>query len=274
MEVARGRVGDFGKWQKPEYLLAPNFHIPPDGPLALGRFVKEIDQFRVLNKGSARVPIPESDLYLDVKKDIVASVNSSSNHDAKILAQYLDRSLGGHIGFRGAKTDSDIFNIQRVETTSFDLSEEYTTKCRQLPDIKVYLEHHDYKKPVYLITGLKIVYGASFSVAHGQASGQEAGAGVALGNEALNLEVKGEASHGKNSGFAARIQGPSDFVLGIRLQKFYHKKKFLLIGENIAHDKPEVARAVLMDSDYTAEDKDDQLVPVEMSDEEATKMVL
>jgi hypothetical protein len=228
----------------------------------------------VLNKGSARIPIPDADVYLDVKADIKVSVNSSSNHDAKILAQCVDSTLGGNVGLRGVKTDSNIFNIQRVETTFFDPTEEYISDCRELSDIKTYLKRHDYKQPIYLITGIKTVWGASLSVARGRDSGQEAGAGVALSSESLNLEVKGEASHGKNTDFAADTKGPCDFVLGLRLQKFYHKKKYILFGEQIAHDKPQVARAVLMDGDSGVEDKDDQLVPVEMDDDELAKMVL
>ncbi|KAK7216485.1 hypothetical protein V2G26_004488 [Clonostachys chloroleuca] len=253
MELARGREADFGRWQKPEYMLAPNYNIPPDGPFALGRFVKEIDKFRVLNAGSARVHIPESDWYSDVKPDIQVSVNSSSNYDTNILAQFLDRSLGGNIGLQRVKNNSESFNVQKLETVFFDHTEEYILKCRELPDIQTYLQIHDYQVPIYLITGLKFAWGATRSVARDQDSGQETGAGVTLGPEALNLEVKGEASRTKNASFTADTKTPRDFIVGIRVEKFYHKKGWFFFGERTPHNKPETARAVFLDGDYREE---------------------
>lgn len=51
--------------------------------------------------------------------------------------------------------------LESVETEYFDLTPEYVSDCLKLPHVKEYLKASRYRKPVYLITGVKVGNGVS-----------------------------------------------------------------------------------------------------------------
>uniref|UniRef100_A0A8H7N3S6 Uncharacterized protein n=1 Tax=Bionectria ochroleuca TaxID=29856 RepID=A0A8H7N3S6_BIOOC len=116
--------------------------------------------------------------------------------------------------------------------------------------------------------------GATYSNANGQELGVGGGSAVTLGTEEVNVELKGEGSLTQASDSDNKVDGPCNFVLGVRLLKFYHKKQYRFLGKKLPGEKQETKKAVLLDASYAANDEDDELVPVELDTGEAAKMIL
>ena len=234
--------------QQPTYHIAPNFTTRPfpDGPLELGTLVEDIVQYYPINQGATdRVPIPDGQRYSDAKEDINASLKSSRSGEASILAKVLDRSIGGEVSLKGQKTDEDVYTIEKLETVYFYPQRSYINKCLQLSDVKDYLEMGGNEVPVYLITGLKIAWGATIFTNHGQGYKGSASVGVALPTGAVDVAKVGVAG---DSTMASSFSKPADFVLGIQVQKIYHKKKFWSAERALATERV-VKGAMLVDDD-------------------------
>ncbi|KAH6996526.1 hypothetical protein BKA56DRAFT_571672 [Ilyonectria sp. MPI-CAGE-AT-0026] len=246
------RANDAFKKQQPTYHVAPNFTTRPfpNGPLDLGTLVEDLRQYYPINQGATnRVPIPEYQRYVDTKEDINAGLKTSLGGEGSILAKVLDRSIGGNASLKGQKKYEDVYKIQKLETVYFYPQPSYIKKCLQLPDVKDYNEMADFKEPVYLITGLKIAWGATISTEHGRDfEGKVEGSVQApggLGDVKVGAGVFGE------SGMVSSFGKPADFVLGIQVQKIYHKRAFF-VGEPVLAVKKVVKAAVLLGDDEPA----------------------
>ena len=225
------RANDAFKKQQPTYYVAPNFTTPPfpNGPLELGTLVEDLRQCYPINQGATnRVPIPEGQRYVDVKEDVNASLRMSLGGEASILAKILDRSIGGDASLKGEKKDEDVYKIQKLETVYFHPQPSYIKKCLQLSDVKDYNEMADYKEPVYLITGLKIAWGATISTEHDRDFEGKVEGGIQAPGGPVDVQMKARAEVSGTSGMVSSFGKPADFVLGVQVQKIYHKRAFLV----------------------------------------------
>jgi len=244
--------------QKPTYLLAPNFTTRPfpDGPLDLGTVVEDLESFYPINQGTSPsdlsrvVRIPEGQRYTDVKEDVRASARSSSSREASFLASVLDGSMGGDASLRGQRSEEDVYTIARLETVYFYPSPAYVKQVLQLGEVKDYLDMADYKAPVYLITGLKIAWGATVSSEQGRERAGAAGAEVTVpGGGVIDAQVGAHAAVSTTSGTTSSFGKPADFVLGIRVLKVHHKRAFIIAGERTLATERVVKNAVLVGDD-------------------------
>ena len=243
------KANDAFKNQQPTYLVAPNFTTRPfpNGPLDLGTLVEDLKQYYPINQGSTnRVAIPESQRYVDIKEEVNASLKTSLGGEARILATLLDRSIGGDASLKGLKRDEDVFYIQKLETAYFHPQRSFVIQCLQLPDVKDYNDMANDKIPLYLITGLKIAWGATIYMDRGRdfegkvkGTIQEPSGPVGVGGQAT---VSGE------SVLVSSFGKPTDFVLGIQVLKIYPKKR-ALFGERALKVQRVLKNAVLVDDD-------------------------
>ncbi|KAG5771591.1 hypothetical protein H9Q72_001897 [Fusarium xylarioides] len=243
MNFGRNTTPNLGK-QTPTYHLAPDFTTRPfpKGPFQLGTLVDSLDKYFPINQGADNhVPIPEGQCYSDKKKDVSVSIRKSVGGQGSILARVLDRSIGGNADLKGQRHDNDVYKIDTLENTYFFPSPGYYPKCLQLESVKIFHDMTNYRKPMYLITGLKIAYGATISTERGrQIEGNAAGP--------VDLQLGVQAGVSSDSEVVSSFSEPADFVLAIRVQKIYHKRAFLVGAPTLAA-KGAVKGAVLVDDD-------------------------
>ncbi|CAG9986367.1 unnamed protein product [Clonostachys byssicola] len=89
---------------------------------------EDTNDLPVLNKGAAHVPIPPSDIYSDVKTGVKANVNSSSSYKTRVLAKFLDRSIGGNAKLKGHKSDNVVQLIRNLD----DFADDYLIAASKL----------------------------------------------------------------------------------------------------------------------------------------------
>lgn len=245
------KANDAFKKQQPTYHVMPNFTTRPfpHGPLDLGTLVEDLRQCYPINQGAAnRVPIPENQRYTDMKEDVNASLKMSLGGEGSILVKVLDRSIGGDASLKGQKKDDDVYKIRKLETVYFYPQPSYIKKCLQLMDVKDYNEMANYKEPVYLITGLKIAWGATISTERGQDFAGKAEGSVQAPGGPVVVQAKAQAGVSGKSEMISSFGKPADFVLGIQVLKLYHKRA-LFADERALTVKRVTKDAVLVDDD-------------------------
>lgn len=258
MNIAPEAIGSL-KHQRPTVLLALNFTTRPfpHGPFDLGTLVEDLKNFYPINQGADnRVPIPAGQQYADVKEDVHASAKLSHSGEASLLTRVLDRSTAGDVSLRGQKSDEDVYRIERLETVYFYPPRSYVQKCLQLPDVRAFHEMSGFAEPVYLVTGLKLAWGATVAAERGRsydatAQGSIAVPAGALAPAALDASLGSLASKAQwaaASDVSSSFGKPADFVLGIQVQKIYHKREFI-IGERVLTTERVQKGAVLVDND-------------------------
>lgn len=152
----------------------------------------------------------------------------------------------------GTRSDISVFGFDTVETIQFIPKPEYLEKCIAGPAVKRYLEKSRYRKPVYVITGIKIVRGANAKTCQNRSKGGEtkveadlttiSGAPIALGPEVnFRTESTTEMCFG----------GSSDFVFAYRVRKILVAKK----DSTIKRDK-DYTKGAMLDSQVKLQDED------------------
>ncbi|KAI1754551.1 hypothetical protein F4782DRAFT_492964 [Xylaria castorea] len=245
------------KQEQPTYHIAPNFTTRPfpNGPLELGTLVEDIKQYYPINQGATnRVPIPDGQRYSDAKENIDASLKTSHTGEYGILARILDRSIGGEMSLKGQRREQDVYKISRLETVYFYPQRSYINKCLQLSDVEDYLEMGGYKDPIYLITGLKLAWGATIFTERGHDLDGKGEGGVSVPGIPVDVDIRAKAEVGRQTGMQSTFSKPADFVLGIQVQKIYHAKKFLSTERRLRIERV-TKKAVLLDEEEGEEDE-------------------
>jgi len=203
---------------------------PPAGALCLGDIIRDPLQPQLipLNRLS-RLPIPAADLLPpDVKTDFTATRRT-----------LLSGRLGLHaillaaLGLPGAATDAslalsrtteDVISAARLETLEFLPSDAFVRDAMTLqPDVRAYLDGSASGRrpppPLYMVTGLKVVRGASVRSEAGSAAEGGLGVGLPLGSATARVL---DFSRTRAEGMS--FEGSTDFVLAFRVNKVLYRK--------------------------------------------------
>ncbi|KAF5691980.1 extracellular serine protease [Fusarium circinatum] len=175
-------------------------------------------------------------------------VQQSRDGQGGVLAKALDGIIGGNASIHMGRYDGDKYRIDNVETTHFYPTDDYYEKCLQLHDVKKFIKGFKYKKPIYLITGLKFAHRASITMESRRQIGADTEASVPVPIAPVDLEVGAQAGASSSSEVMCSFTQDDAFVLAIQVQKIYHKRAFPS-GETKLATKPVFKGAVLVDDD-------------------------
>ncbi|KAI1330205.1 hypothetical protein F5Y16DRAFT_363417 [Xylariaceae sp. FL0255] len=219
---------------KPTYHLPPNFSTPPPpaGPFHLGTVIKDFDrkeQMRPLNHGKdkdgkdKRISIPEGGVYQDHTGGFEATRSKLKSGELGIWAEFVGiEGIGSEASLSAKRSATDMYKFSSVDTEFFYPSPGYISQCMALADVREYMKLWKYKKPVYLITGLKVAKGASVRLeGDNEFKGKM---GLSLNNplgSAIQAGPRAERTVEDNHTLA--FTESSDVVIGIQCLKIYYK---------------------------------------------------
>lgn len=214
------------------YHVCPDFDVPPPptGPIRLGHIIRTLtDPCNALNTDD-RVPIDKD--YLSFKDGFKATRTQLREGKLGMWAQVLEGvGVGSEVSYKLERNASDEYTFDRVETVFFIPSDEYYSKSIAAPGVQRYLKNMRYRKPVYMITGMKIVRGGRMKSSGSTGGetvvklgfdGKPAGVPVTVGPD-----VEVSARTGQSDSFDAS----TDFVFALRLRKLTCKKNDSLRDE-------------------------------------------
>jgi len=152
------------------YFLAPVSQIPPKGPITLGSI---ISLPRLVAEPINDYPVsPESfaeNVYQHNAYKEVVTINRKTGAHGSIFAEFLHTlGISGQVQGEANNNESEKWSIDKLQTIWFTPSTEYVKKSLEDPDVQEYLCAWLLHKRVYMVTGIKIAYGASSTLEYAQ----------------------------------------------------------------------------------------------------------
>ena len=149
----------------PTYFLAPHCDIPPDGLIALGSIIvnPKTPQKSLNSRSDQRVAIPADELQESFKDNWRDAIRSGRHHRVTLWTSFLQMILGIGADVSAGLTNGreDIYEFRRLETKYFEPDAAYIQKSLQKEGVQAYITATRHKKPVYMVTGVKIARGAA-----------------------------------------------------------------------------------------------------------------
>ncbi|KAF5253684.1 hypothetical protein FANTH_1375 [Fusarium anthophilum] len=149
-----------------EYFLAPQFDAPapPRGLIKLGTILGDLRGFHPFNLDHPQ-PIPASQLLPVETQDSVDIEILDVHSDHRPL---MERALGligrgPRAPSRRPEGDHKVLSCKHLDTLAFNPTESYVKDIIENLDDESYKPSSRFKRPVYMVTGLKIARGASYS---------------------------------------------------------------------------------------------------------------
>lgn len=252
---------------KPTYHLPPNFSTPPPpaGPFHLGTVVRNFErreQMRPLNQSAEdRVPIPEGQIHLDYKGGFEATRARLKNGELGIWAQFIGlNGIGAEASISAKKDENDTYKFAGIDTEYFFPSPTYISQCMELPDVQDYLKGGNYKKPVFLITGLKVAKGTSVHLEEGTKF--SAMAEIGLNNPGgTNTKAGPRIKRILDNSRSISFTESSDIVVGIQCLKVHYKTGLFSSGKKLS-DELYTSGATFVDSRHKEEQRDNYVVAI------------
>ncbi|KAL8365505.1 hypothetical protein RB595_004359 [Gaeumannomyces hyphopodioides] len=216
------------------YFYSPTWDIPPGGPLQIGNVLKSIE---TPTEPISRV-LPPDTLKLE-KTEVVIAPSAVENGRFTILARFLSFcELSGGASFETSNasrhsidrivTEEILFtDDQNVATAANEVPpphprDVYWQQCINMPRVKAFLKSSKCKKPVYVVTGIKTVYGGSAASLASSSRGRGIGGGLdgaAATGGAVPLALGAGASLGGGESLEASWGGSNPFVLAFRVRR-------------------------------------------------------
>ncbi|KAK5993702.1 hypothetical protein PT974_07138 [Cladobotryum mycophilum] len=221
------------------FYYAPTWDWPPEGPIKLGNVLASIQS---PERPLCTAPLPnDHEVFSSEKKEVKYSKAQFSEGKFSILTTFLKiLGLGVEAGADWKKSQQEEFTFERIVTNQFVPRDEYIQRCIEAPAVRRFLDKSRYRKPVYIITGIKVAYGAKAgseqSVAHDgklALSVDSAVLGGFTGNVSA-LAVEPQVEHKSVASGSTSWQGSSDFVFAYRVTRVRVAKKQR--GHVIDHD--------------------------------------
>jgi len=193
-----------------QYLRAPSLDFVVGGPIRLGHIVENpyvpTKPLYTLNPLPATITVPH--LAYKVKQ----------GSDRSLGASFLANIFQGVNIHVGGKTSADItssYSMDGLESTYFqaDPTDDEAAALAQQPKIAKVLDKWP-RRPVYLITGLKIAKGLEYSSVEQSRLSAAAGGSMQVVDQ---VSIGGEASMSQNSDFSEAFSAGCDVIIAYRL---------------------------------------------------------
>ncbi|KAF2106154.1 hypothetical protein BDV96DRAFT_591532 [Lophiotrema nucula] len=213
---------------KPTYHLPPNFSTapPPKGPFHLGTVLKNFEQKEQmvpLNQGTDKRIKIDTEIYSDHKGTFTATRIQLKSGELGLWAKVMGiQGIGAEANISAARNATDTYSFDDLDTEYFHPTSNYISSCIALPDVDGYFRGGRYKKPVYLITGLKVAKGVTVKVERSHNIEGKISAGINTPDGSVQVGPKAGAKVENTPGYA--FTESSDIVVGIQCLKLYHHK--------------------------------------------------
>ncbi|CEI70951.1 unnamed protein product [Fusarium venenatum] len=166
------------------YFATSSRDCSPDGPIALGSIL--------VDPRDPEAPLSDRPIPIDTE-----TVQSHDQYDVQINLANIDRASAGLFakifhstglvlsGSSSTRVQSSA-SIQRLQTLSFEPSDDYMKKSLSVPKVQQYLARYHMRKRVFVITGVKVAFGAK--VMDTESHHGNVDASVGLDGDAIGIE--------------------------------------------------------------------------------------
>ncbi|KAJ0108958.1 hypothetical protein J7T55_005505 [Diaporthe amygdali] len=211
----------------PYFFYAPTWDFPPGGPIRLGNVIASV-KTPELPLYTAQL-LTEDKLYSTEKRAVEFSYEKLRDGRFSIVTRIMTfLGIGFDVSPSGSKGNVETLAFDRIETTQFSPREDFVKRCVEAGPVRRFLEKSRYRKPVYIITGLKVVTGAKAETIKSASFGGSLGLDIdaTLWSGGVVPVSGGPSISGTISQKQGTLwEGSSDFVLAYRVRMVKVSKK-------------------------------------------------
>ena len=200
--------------------------ILPDGQLMLGSILKSPGSAsEPLNYGAVGIIEPGRLLPEVTYPPSVIPLGKTRSGELGLCAELLGLPVGGEISTDWSREETREFKIQKLLTRQFLPTTDFIEKSMENSEVKAWVNEKMFKKDIYMVTGLKLAYGASIDHTlkkeHGGKINPKIDLSMANAPVKLGLNIAG--SKGTTTGLS--FDGPMDFVFAYMLKRIKVARK-------------------------------------------------
>lgn len=225
------------------YWLAPARHSTPLGAIALGNIIKDPrqpeialndpDSAAVKKLAAKAVPVDETRTF--------HCLTEGGSVRGNVLARLLDRFEAG-AGVGHNHDTSAIYQIDKMTTQSINPTLSDIRAVFNEPPVQAAVRNSFFRANVYMIVGIRIVYGADVFASTVRAAGgflhfrADLSAPAAGGLPPVSLGAALEAARSSGKILATRVSDKTPFVLAYRLREIAYASRKVREQREIAGD--------------------------------------
>lgn len=210
------------------YFLTPSWDHPPNGVIRLGSIIASPTKAtQPLNVGTRKDPEQDS-LIPSYKSYVTWSKEKQRKGKYGLWTAFLSNlGIGADASYEREDTIENTYSFDRMDTVEFLPSEAYIRESINDPLVMRFLDISYLRKPLYMITGIKMVRGASAKTA--RRTSRKAGLKLGLNAASTGAPI----SFGPEIGLdwaqneLASFDGSSDFVFAFQVRKIILERKGL-----------------------------------------------
>jgi hypothetical protein len=215
------------------YYVLHNTTYQPDKSLSLGRiFTSPLHLENPLNKGKIPAFDKELNLYESmVKSNEAVHLLKSRSGKFSIFAKFLSIAKISADADYETSGGAEYF-VKTLKTEHINPGEGFVQKCFDMKGVKSYLASNldgkPFKKPIFMITGVKTAHGAKFKgLAKRNKIGGMGGSGDVSG-QGTGPEIGTEASIARKNEITDEWEDSEDFVFAVRLHEVFYEAEAVL----------------------------------------------
>jgi len=205
------------------YFLSPGWDFPV-GSIQLGSIISDRSfPQRYLTEHDPRAFGGE--VHESVKEHFTDTIDQSKTNKFGLWAQFLQIfGLGAEASVSFDKGTIEKYSFKRMKTEFFLPSKEFAKAAVKIADVADFLEQTDYQEPVYIITGIKTVEGASVITVKKKGRGFHLKAGFDGTPAGVPITIGPEANHKNSESERASFKNSSPVVFAYELSEMWQKR--------------------------------------------------
>ncbi|KAF5486221.1 hypothetical protein CGCF413_v013453 [Colletotrichum fructicola] len=179
-----------------------------------------------LNKTS-RLDIAPEDIYKHCSSGFTTTRSELLSGSYGLWAKFIGiEGIGGELSVSRETNNEDTYRFESLEEFTFTAELDYVTKSMNQRSVKEFLEITRHKKPVYMITGIKVARKPSVSFSRNRETGATFELGLSQPG-GIPLELGPKIEHTRGTGILTEYQSADDFIFGIRVKRLRFKRRLL-----------------------------------------------
>jgi hypothetical protein len=207
--------------QKKTYFLCPTWDYHPKGPIQLGNIILSPSTPAEALNGRESLPPAQDTLFPPTTKSGVTWSKEKLSGRYGLWTEFLSflTGLGVHASVSHDSSAEQAYAFDAIDTTEFIPTRDYLARSMAAPAVVSFLEKSCFRKPVYMITALKVVRGARAKSALSRSLGAELKVGLDGTWTGAPAKFGPEVRVEWNDEESGSFDGSSDFVFAFRLRK-------------------------------------------------------
>lgn len=198
------------------YFLVPGWDFPV-GSIQLGSIIASPSFPHRSFIENDIIPI-DTKVHLSDKFNFSTTLDKSKSNKFGLWAQFLQIfGLGAEASVSFDKGAIDTYAFQHMQTTWFLPSKAFVDACVKNTNVVDFLEQTNFRKPLYIITGLKTVEGASVTTVNSKGRGVNAKLGFDGTSAAVPVTVGPEVERNIEESETASFEKSSPVIFAFKL---------------------------------------------------------